>query len=433
MLGADVTIVLPTRDEGYGLSSAAVKKFSTQGKRLIVTVDNGIMAHEPIRLADRLGIDTVIIDHHHRNGEEPPASAILWDDRYCAAALAFMVSWGLFIEVRGEEKAEKTARSLARLAAIAMIADCVPLTGEARELTKYGLQSLAQAAHPGLKEILRLSRVTPGMAPTSRQIGFGVAPLLNSPGRMGDPVEALDALIETDYDLAVNKARILQDMNKERRELQRELTGEMLKTFKKTGSIFVAYKESWPRGLVGIMAARAVEHYGVPAFVLGLDKRTGLAYGSARSVPGFNLVNALSSCSGLLIKYGGHAAAAGLTIAPDKISAFREQISAYAMDSKVKMLSFEPEAELALSDVGGDFFKILKLMEPFGNGNEHPRFVVRGVKLVQHRSYESMLRNGSREIAVRHPEGAELVFTKSPHDYLVEATPSHLYLRGIAA
>jgi single-stranded-DNA-specific exonuclease len=433
MLGADVSIIVPMRDNGYGLSTAAVKRFAAEGKRLIVTVDNGIMAHEPIRLADRLGIDTVIIDHHHKNGDEPAAVAILWDSRYCAAGLAFMVAWALFIEVRGEEVAEKTARSLVRLAAIAMIADCVPLTGDARTLTKFGLQSLADARHPGLRELMRLGGVTPGFPPSSRQIGFRIAPMLNCPGRIGDPTEALDALLESDPALSVERVRALDAMNGRRRELQKLLCTEMLKTTKKVGSVCVAYKDSWPRGLVGIMAARAVEHFGVPSFVLGLDPRTGMAFGSARSVPGFNLVSAMNSCSGLLAKYGGHAAAAGITLEPGRIDEFREAISGYAKQAEIVKPVFEPEAVLTIADVGGEFYKALKLMEPFGIGNEHPRFIIKGVELVKHRSYASMLRNGGREIEVRHPEDANPVFTKSPHDYLVEATPEHIYLRGVAA
>jgi len=382
---------------------------------------------------DRLGIDTVIVDHHHKNGEEPAANAILWDDRYCAGGLAFMVAWALLKEVRGEVMADKTAKSLVRLAAIAMIADCVPLTGEARTLTKFGLQSLAEARNPGLCELMRLGGVTPGNPPSSRQIGFRIAPILNCPGRMGDPVDALNALLESDPVLAVEKVAALEEMNNRRRELQKDLCTEMLKITKKVGSVCVTYKDSWPRGLVGIMAARAVDHFGVPAFVLGLDTRTGLAFGSARSVPGFNLVDAMNSCSSLLTKYGGHAAAAGITIARDKIDEFREAISGYAKQSEIMKPVFMPEAVLSVTDVGGDFYKALKMMEPFGNGNEHPRFIIKGVELVKRRSYSSLLRNGISEFEVRHPEDAILVFTKAPHDYFVEATPSNFYLRGVAA
>jgi single-stranded-DNA-specific exonuclease len=433
MLGADVCVVLPTRDEGYGLTSAAVKQFAATKKRLLVTVDNGINAHEQIKLADELGLDTVVIDHHQRNGDDPAAAAILWDERYCAAALAFMVAWGLFIELRGEEKAEKTAKSLVRLAAIAMIADCVPLTGEARELTKFGLQSLAEAAHPGLREILRLGGVRPGIVPSTRQVGYSISPMLNSAGRIGDPADALDALLESDPKQAIAKAGALSDMNKRRRDLQNELWADVLKSVKRVGPVCVAYKNNWPRGLVGIMAARAVDHFGVPAFVLGLDTRTGRAFGSARSVPGFHLVEAMNSCSGLLAKFGGHAAAAGITIEPDKIDAFREAICDYAKKANIVKPTFEPEAELHIADVGGDFYNSLKLMEPFGIGNDHPRFLVKGVQLIKHKSYASLLRNGKREIEVRHPEDASLVYSKSPHDYLVEATPTHIYLRGVAA
>jgi single-stranded-DNA-specific exonuclease len=181
------------------------------------------------------------------------------------------------------------------------------------------------------------------------------------------------------------------------------------------------------------MAARAVEHFGVSVFVLGLDTRTGMAFGSARSIPGFNLVDAMDSCSTLLTKYGGHAAAAGITLALDKIDKFREAISGYARQAKIVKPVFEPEAVLPIADIGGEFYQALKLMEPFGNGNEHPRLIVKGVELVKHRSYASMLRNGRRKIEVRHPEDANLVFAKSPHDYFVDATPNHICLRGVAA
>lgn len=431
MLGAHVMSVLPTRDQGYGLTMAAVEKFAAQKKRLIVTVDNGITAHEPVKRAAALGIETVIIDHHHRKAEAPEAVAILWNPCYCAAGLCFMVAWALLIARRGEDKARATAQSFARLAAVAMIADAVPLTGYARTLTRFGLDSLAGATHAGLREILRLSRVAPGAVPSSRQIAFGVGPMLNSPGRLGDPVQSLDALIESNPERAIRKAGILEATNIRRREMQKDLCAEMFKSAENVDKVCVLYKASWPRGLVGIMAARAVDHFGVPAFVLGLDPNTGLAYGSARSVKGFHLIEAIDSCSHLVSRYGGHAAAAGFSMLTSHIDEFRQALTAFAESATIERQSFQPETELNLGEINIEFFEMLRRMEPFGIGNECPRFLVKGAELIRYRSYASLLRKGRYETVVRHAEDLHLVFDEEPRDYFVEAGSRHLYLRGV--
>jgi single-stranded-DNA-specific exonuclease len=427
MLGGTVEVVLPRREDGYGLNVAAVKRFSTAGKHLIVTVDNGIAAFEPIRMAGLLGMDTVVIDHHHRQEETPDATAILWDPRYCAGGLALMTSWALLDAERGADRAAKTVESMSKLAAIATIGDVIPLVGVGRTLTRLGMASLARNSHAGLNRLLEVSGVRGG-APTSRQLAFGVCPRVNAASRMGDPNDALAVFLETDPAVAIERVNRLDELNKRRRDLQKILCQQMIERTGSVGNVCVAYNPSWLHGLVGIMAARAVEHYHVPAIVFGLDHKTGLAYGSARSVPGFNLVDALNACSGLLVKYGGHAAAAGVTIKPEFMDEFRAVLSAYIGSGTVEHQQVKAETHLELSEYSMDFDGAIRAMEPFGNGNPNPLFVIRNAVLGKAKPYQSTLTQGKHTVIVRHADDVELSFVQVERDYLVEATTKGLVL-----
>jgi single-stranded-DNA-specific exonuclease len=432
MLGADVSVVLPRRDEGYGLSVAAVKRFAGEGKQLVITVDNGISALEPIRLADRLGLDVAIIDHHQRQEQTPAAAAILWEPRYCASGLAMMTAWALLDAERGTERAARTAESLSKLAAIATIADCIPLFGAGRTLTQIGLANLARNTHAGLSRLLEVSGIQRGATPTSRQIGFMLAPRLNSAGRMGSPNDALAVFLEPDPAVAIEKVNRLDELNSQRRELQKSLCKQMIEQTTDVADVCVTYDPDWPHGLVGIMAARAAEHFGVPAFVLGLDPATNLAFGSARSVPGFDLVAAMRACSSLLVKYGGHAAAAGVTLKPEHISDFREALAAYARTVEVGREVIKPETHLDLREYTPEFEQQIRRFEPFGIGNPAPVFRIRKALLGKAKAYASTLTQGKQTVRVRHGDDVQLDFTQVERDYVVEATTRGLVLQGVA-
>jgi len=379
-LGARPAVYLPHRDEGYGFTEAAVHRFSRSGTDLVITVDNGINAAGPVRLAKRLGIDVVIIDHHQI---ETRADAMaVWSDQFCAAGLGLMVSWAL-LEANGiaGEELERFLASLSRLAAIASIADCVPLVGATRTLTKIGLAELSQTRHAGLRKLLDMSGVLPGQIPSSEQIAFRIAPRINAAGRVGHPAEVLRMLSAATSEDRIELALVLDRLNRSRRLLEKEALKELLSMVQEDlPAGLILYGPQWKKGIAGILASRARERYGVPAFVLVHDERTGMAVGSGRSVDGFSLIDALRACRSVLHRFGGHSQAAGVTVAVENIPAFREQFEAFLLQHPPRPIEApKADADLDLDMVNRRFHEQLRLLEPFGIGNPTPIFRVKDV------------------------------------------------------
>lgn len=357
---------LPHRDEGYALSKDAVLQFAKQGIHLIVTVDNGISAHESIRLASRLGMEVVVIDHHSKTTDPEDATAIVWDPEYCAGSLSPMVAWGILEHFYTGDKLMQIVDSLNRLSAIASIADSIPLTGTARTLTRLGLASLPRTRHAGLRALLSMAYISG--VPSASQISFGIAPVMNGVGRLLHPSIGLEMLSAKD-DAAIELVQKMVTCNRERREVEKRCFAQLVEQSVQVAHAYVGYSPDWPKGIVGILASRAVERYDVPAFVLGLNAKTGMAVGSGRSVPGFSLIDALDHCSPTLTKYGGHPAAAGVTLEVEKIPEFRSALAEYASRFDLSQsVPIEPEADLDLSEITPDFKNCLAAMEPFGPG-----------------------------------------------------------------
>ena len=240
----------------------------------MITIDNGINSVSPIRLAQRLAMDVVVVDHHHI--ETRADAAAVWSDKFCAAALGLMLSWALIESVHlPQDEVTIFLNSLSRLAAIASIDDCVPLLAETRTLTKIGLAELGRTPHAGLRKLLLMAGTKLPQPPTSEQIAFRVTPRINAAGRVGDSGEVLRMLNATNPEIQGERAIVLDELNRERRKLEKGALEELYSTVgEKLRAGLVIYGAEWPKGIAGILASRARERYGVPTFVLVHDTRS---------------------------------------------------------------------------------------------------------------------------------------------------------------
>jgi single-stranded-DNA-specific exonuclease len=401
-LGIQPAVYLPNRDEGYGFTNEAVHRFSRSGIDLVITIDNGINSVGPVQLARRLAMDVVVVDHHHI--ETRADAAAVWSDKYCAAALGVMLCWALLESVHlPQDEVTIFLNSLSRLAAIASIADCVPLLGETRTLTKIGLSELGRTPHAGLRKLLLMAGTKLPQPPTSEQIAFRVAPRINAAGRVADPGEVLRMLDATSPYSQVERAIVLDELNRERRKLEKEALEELYSTVgDKVPAGLVIYGAEWPKGIAGILASRVRERYGVPAFVLVHDSRTGMAVGSGRSVEGINLIDALRACQSVLHRFGGHSQAAGVTLAVENIPAFREQFEAFIHEHPTPPPDmFKADADLNLAEANRSFYGQLSLFEPFGVGNPTPVFRVKDAVVRAATPGFVIVRQFNREIKAR--------------------------------
>jgi len=398
-LGAAPRTYLPHRDEGYGLSSSTVHRFSCTGTDLLITVDNGINAQTAVRLAQRLGIDVVVIDHH-RIQEQAETTAI-WSDAFCGAGLAAIFAWALALKAGwSDTKVERLLSGCSQYAAIASIADCVPLVHGTRTLARLGLAELSRSRHKGLQELLKTSCTDPSQ-PDSRDVAFGVAPRINAAGRMAHPAEAL-AVFEAALDEEAARQRVdrLNQLNVERRHTVKAHFEELAESVgTKTPAGLVIYRETSPKGIAGLLASKCVERYSVPSIVLVPSTISGQVVGSGRSVPGIDLLETLRPLGELFLRFGGHAQAVGLTMAVNQIEEFREKF-ARSVEPLVRRDSqrLDAEAELNLSFVGRHFDKHLLRLEPFGEGNPPPRFMIRMAEVLSVRNRWVRIRQGRSSI-----------------------------------
>ena len=400
-LGAAPRIYLPHRDEGYGLSSPTVHHFSCSGTDLLITVDNGINARAAVRLAQRLGIDVVVIDHH-RIQEQAETTAV-WSDGFCGAGLAAMFAWALALKAGwNDTKVERLLLGCSQYAAIASIADCVPLMHGTRTLAKLGLAELSRSRHKGLQELLK-SACTDPSKPDSRDLAFGVAPRINAAGRMAHPAEAL-AVFEAalDEEAARQSVDRLNHLNLERRRTVKSHFEELAESIgTKIPAGLVVYRETSPKGIAGLLASKCVERYFVPSIVLVPSTIPGQVVGSGRSIAGIDLVKTLEPLKDLFLRFGGHAQAVGLTMAVDRVEEFRETF-ARSVEPLVRRDSqrLDAEAELNLSFVGRHFDEQLLLLEPFGEGNRPPAFSIRMAEVVSIRNKWARIRQGRSSVEV---------------------------------
>ena len=401
MLGAQVDYYIPHRvDEGYGLNTDAVRQLADNGTQLLITVDCGITAVEEVRLAGELGMETVVTDHHQPGPTLPDAQAVvhpLLDSDYgnptsAGAMVAFKLAWGIANAYKkGSQLAPELREYLLNattLAGMGTVADVVDLRGENRVLVGYSLKALDKSSLVGVRELIRIADLGTSEV-DSYAIAFRLAPMINAAGRMGHARLAVELLTTDNQVRAIQIAQYLKDQNRQRQKCQQDIFKEVKQRIMQAGlnhpdrKTIVLSDDNWHPGVIGIVASKVIDLFYRPTLII--NTANGLGQGSGRSIPGFNLHQALSACSEYLTGFGGHEMAAGLKIQADKIDDFAEAFEAYAHENLAheQLESFlEIDAEAAISDFNECVMKELSYLEPFGQGNPKPVFAARGVKLI---------------------------------------------------
>ena len=375
--------------EGYGISKAGIDHAAAQGITLIISVDCGIKSTALIEYALTRGIEFIICDHHLPDEQLPPAVAILnakqKDCHYpykelCACGVVFKLMCALQEQVG---LSEGTAFGYLDLLATAIAADIVPMTGENRILAYHGLQQANQQPNYGIAALAEIGGVQ--LPLTIHQLVFMIAPRVNAAGRMDEGGKAVELFIADTFEEALSFASQLQSNNSDRREADKLTTQEALEQIEqnpewKNRSSTLVFQPHWHKGVVGIVASRLIEHYHRPTIVL--TQSGEMVAGSARSVPGFNLYDAIDACRDHLLGYGGHFAAAGMTLRPDQVEPFREKFEAVVAasilpDQLIPQITIDQE--IALEDITPRFYSIISQMEPFGPENLRPVFLLTGL------------------------------------------------------
>lgn len=382
--GADVIFYIPQREgEGYGMNIGAVEYLKEQGVSLIVTVDNGISSVQEVARANELGIDVVVTDHHRPQEILPDAVAVVDayrpDDtspykHFSGVGIAFKLLMAL---EDGAGDVEDLLEAYSDLAAIGTIGDIVPLTGENRTLIRAGLERLSQSDRPGVQALLENAGIA-GKALTSINVAFTLVPRINATGRMGAPERAVRLLISGyEEEAEVLSEEICAD-NEERRRVEAEIAEAAFADIEAKGymkdRVVVVDGENWHHGVIGIVASRVTERCGKPCMIISRGETE--AKGSGRSVEGFSLFEAICACGDLLIKFGGHPMAAGITLKPENIEAFRKRINQYAAEHFPQMptQTVTLDCKLNPAALSVSMAQSLTQLEPFGNGNPQPVF-----------------------------------------------------------
>lgn len=388
---SNIDFYIPDRyEEGYGISRKGIDFAAEMGVKLIIVLDCGIKAVEEVAYAREKGIDFIICDHHVPDDELPPAVAILnpkrHDNRYpythlsgCGVGFKFMQA---FATSNGIEFNKLS--SLLDLCAVSIASDIVPIMGENRILACQGLRCLNTNPSIGLRAIVEVCGLSERELSMS-DIIFKIGPRINASGRMQNGKEAVELLVEKDYQAALEKAGCINLYNEARKDLDKQMTDEAFKQVEQLPGLddrrsVVIYNESWHKGVIGIVASRLTEQYYRPAVVL--TRSDGVATGSARSVSGFDVYKAVQSCSDLLENFGGHTYAAGLSMKVENVLEFAERFEAYVQEH---IMDTQTEATLAIDayldfkDVTFKFYQQLKRFAPFGPQNERPVFCTRRV------------------------------------------------------
>ncbi len=391
-LGGRVTPFIPRRvEDGYDLSMAGVRAAIAAGATLVISCDCGTNAVAPARALRDAGIDLIIVDHHLPGGEMPPCVALVNPKRpgadypdpdLAAAGLAFKLALAVTQAQGGDENA---VFKMLDLAALATIADVAPLRGENRVIARYGLKVMSDSPNPGLRALIRAAGLD-GKPLTAGRVGFGLAPRLNAVGRLGEAIRGVELLTTDDPAVAMSLARDFEELNRRRQDLDQKTLTTAIEMIERldldaTRGLVIA-GEGWHPGVIGIVASRVVERFGRPAILIALSGGEGK--GSGRSISGFDLHGALGECADLLVRYGGHRAAAGVTVAAQNIEAFAARFNEVAC-AKLTAEDLVPELrvdlEIPLSAATPDLEALMRHMEPFGPGNPAPVFVARRVSL----------------------------------------------------
>ena len=404
LLHAEVDFYVPHRiDEGYSLNTEALEKIASQGTQLVITVDCGVASVAEAKRARELGMTLVITDHHQLAAELPPAAAIvhpgLPHDPYpfpglCGAAVAFKLAWAICQRASDGQKVSERLRNFllqaVGLAAIGTVADVVPLIDENRILVRYGLGCLKSQPTVGIAALLRSTKLHEKIRLECDDLGFAIGPRLNAAGRLGQAELAIELLTTESQQRADTIAQYMEEMNLQRQTMERSMARAAAKQARDFGdpeqaTALVLADHEWHAGVIGIVAGRLAEKYNCPVVMIANDPlgvKPGI--GSARSVPGFNLHEALAECGHLLESHGGHAAAAGLRVSPQNLAAFRQafcEVAAAKLCDVDRSLEILVDAEASLQMFTRQTVEQIENLAPFGHGNCRPIFCASDVRL----------------------------------------------------
>ena len=379
---------IPNRlNEGYGLNKDAISKIYNDGYKLMITVDCGISGLEEVDYANSLGMEIIITDHHEPAEKLPEAIAVIdakrKDNKYpfnqlAGVGVVFKLIQAISTELKLEEK---EYLKYLDLVCIGTISDIVPLVDENRVIAKLGLKLIEKTKNIGLKTLLNIADLK---KIDSNAISFGVAPRINACGRMGFQEEALQLFLTEDSEKATTIAKRLVQFNQERQAKEKQIFEEVIEKIEKDDKdkkCIVLAEENWHHGVIGIVASKITEIYYKPSILICLEGDKGK--GSGRSVPGFDLYTALTKCSDYIEKFGGHSMAIGITIKKENFEKLKEAIEKYAQESNISdiMPIINIDKEINLKNINIEEVKSLELLEPFGEGNKMPLFLLRNLKI----------------------------------------------------
>ncbi|MBF8293505.1 MAG: recJ [Bacteroidetes bacterium] len=396
---ADVEYFIPDRiKDGYGLSISGIERAKDRGVQLLVAVDCGITALKPVERAHELGLDVIICDHHEPADVIPAAFAVLDPLKptctypfktLCGCSVAFKLIQALSQDPVLHPYFEDGGQSLDQyldFVTLATTADIVNLTGENRVLVKLGLELLNTNPRPGVHALIESSGLRLG-AITAGQIVFVLAPRINAVGRLGDATRAVELLTSDSFTVALERARVFEEENRNRRKIDEETFIQAQEIVERSLDVdnegaIILHQDTWHPGVIGIVASRLVERYYRPTIMM--TTVDGVAKGSARSVAGFDIYQALKRCEDKLVQFGGHKYAAGLTVEIDRLDEFKEAFNLVAKELLTKELltpEIRIDAEIPLQEITPKFVRVLSQFAPFGPGNMRPVFVARNVEL----------------------------------------------------
>jgi single-stranded-DNA-specific exonuclease len=404
-LGSEPRYHIPARAFGYGLGSEGIKKAKESKASLIITVDCGITSFEAVSAANSIGIDVIVTDHHEPVRDTTsanPAGRFVLPDAFTVVNPKLAQGPSPSADLSGAGVAFKLAQALLGnsldnvlelidLAALGTAADVVPVVGDNRIILKEGLKLIQSGVRPGIKALKEVAGIKPGSMRTTA-LHFMLIPRINAAGRIADANDVVKLLLTDSDDEAMRLAEWLNGLNVRRQEIGESVFSEAMDMLQASGigpegtGAIVVCKEGWHRGVLGIVAAKMTEIFYRPSFILSVE--AGVARGSARSIPSFDIYHGLSRCNELLMTFGGHKQAAGLSLSSGDIDSFRDMISrlvleTVAEDDMVPVLRID--APLKLSDVTADFVREITCLEPFGYGNEEPVFGAKRLEIVQSR------------------------------------------------
>ena len=387
--GLEVAEYIPNRlNEGYGLNNNAVEKIASQGYTLMITVDCGISAVEEVRYANELGIETIITDHHEPGNELPAALAVVdakrKDNKYpfrnlAGVGVVFKLSQAIGMRLDLEEK---EYLKYLDIVCIGTISDIVPLVDENRVIVKLGLKLVEQTKNLGLRSILKSAGYS---KIDSTTISFGVAPRINASGRMGHQEDALKLFLSKEIDEVNELTQKLNDYNRIRQETEKNIYAEVISKIEKDNlsekNTIVVMGKNWHHGVIGIVSSKITEMYFKPSILLCEEDDCGK--GSGRSIPGFDLYEALTECKEFIDRFGGHSMAIGINIKKENFENFKNKLEEIATQKHIEDIVpiLKIDAQVSLDEISKDMVDSLKELEPFGEENKTPLFVFKNLKI----------------------------------------------------